>query len=324
MNKIKYITLIVLGILLSFYFMISSNDVKAQSDDYNDGYEDGYTNGYNDGLGIGYDGGYEDGYFDGNLDGLDNGFDIGIESVYTFHSYLDKINPLFVPGSTTQMAFNISYSGINIPISKNSFGSVIKEIIDNANDNTKYIFNLRYDTNAVNVIYDKRKIIDDPSSIYEYIVWTTISHAEVYKIDGVTTLYIYDRYNELILDLNSLNNYNLISNLENSVLMGLHAEGYEDGYSDGYNSGVIDGYDDGLIDGYDEGFDDGQYIGYSQGYNDGALEGLDQNEAYNQGIKDAQMTALGSFDKWFVPAVIVIIILGGFVTIIQKRKDGDT
>ena len=94
------------------------------------------------------------------------------------------------------------------------------------------------------------------------------------------------------------------------------------------------------------GFEPGKQVGFLQGFNKGRAEygiyfgdvwrtaewygdyqynkGLSENEAYEQGLKDAQKTALGSIDKWIVPAIIVVIILGGFVTIIQKRKDGDT
>lgn len=75
-------------------------------------------------------------------------------------------------------------------------------------------------------------------------------------------------------------------------------------------------------DEYTRGREVGFRAGYKKGFED--LEKLTNTEYYELGKKDAQKTALGSFDKWFVPAVIVVIILGGFVTIIQKRKDGDT
>jgi len=97
---------------------------------------------------------------------------------------------------------------------------------------------------------------------------------------------------------------------------------YQQIWNEGFSYGFSQGNDYGYNIGYNEGNSDGYVFGYNEGYGEGMLS--TNNEAYEQGIKDAQLTALGSFDKWFVPAIIVVIILGGFVTIIQKRKSGDT
>ena len=105
---------------------------------------------------------------------------------------------------------------------------------------------------------------------------------------------------------------------------------YYSGFDTGYYRGTETGKDLGLLQGFNNGRN--AYGIYFNGvwrtaewYGDYRYNaGLYENEAYQQGLKDAQKTALGSFDKWIVPAIIVVIILGGFVTIIQKRKDGDT
>lgn len=96
---------------------------------------------------------------------------------------------------------------------------------------------------------------------------------------------------------------------------------YQSILNEGFSSGFSAGNDWGYSKGYNDGYGLGEAVGYNKGFND--LESLSNQELYEKGIKDAQKTALGSFDKWFVPAIIVVIILGGFITIIQKRKDGD-
>ena len=50
-----------------------------------------------------------------------------------------------------------------------------------------------------------------------------------------------------------------------------------------------------------------------------------QGDAYDAGyIKGSNESFMATIKDWIVPAIIVVIILGGFVTIIQKRKNGDT
>ena len=89
-----------------------------------------------------------------------------------------------------------------------------------------------------------------------------------------------------------------------------------------YNSSVYyEAYEKGLQDGYDEGYDDG--------YDDGILES-DVAEAYLQGFKDGEKSKLAEnnaafydgIGKWLVPAVITVIVAGGFVTIASiKRRE---
>lgn len=63
----------------------------------------------------------------------------------------------------------------------------------------------------------------------------------------------------------------------------------------------------------------------SQGYDEGLGENVSESEAYRLGYKAGSNDSfLAGLQNWIVPAIIVVIILGGFVTIIQKRKDGET
>ena len=88
---------------------------------------------------------------------------------------------------------------------------------------------------------------------------------------------------------------------------------YDAGYTDGANDyGII--YDDDLVDA-----DFWGWVEYQRGLQASNQEAF--NAGYNKGSNDSFSSKLSD---WIVPAIIVVIILGGFVTIIQKRKDGDT
>ena len=103
-------------------------------------------------------------------------------------------------------------------------------------------------------------------------------------------------------------------------------------------------YQDGFNDGYDEGYDKGYDKGYENArhkfgrYHNGVWYTSEQwgnleyqrglqashSEAFDEGyLKGSNDSFLANIKNWIVPAIIVVIILGGFVTIIQKRKDGE-
>jgi hypothetical protein len=121
-------------------------------------------------------------------------------------------------------------------------------------------------------------------------------------------------------------------------------ESYNMGYNDGYDVGYDEGYDDGYYDGegagYDIGLEVGLEEGYWQGYHDGFPAGRDEGyqqglmagneEAYEQGYNDGQKSKLAEnnekfyngIEKWLVPAIIAVIVVGGFVSIaVKKRKE---
>lgn len=123
-------------------------------------------------------------------------------------------------------------------------------------------------------------------------------------------------------------------------------KGYDDGYNDGktngydegYAEGELDGYDDGYQKGYDKGYEKGieqSYdVGYNDGYDDGYQEGISSNYDYMQGYNDGFQAGEKSkiaqnseafyknIEKWLVPAIITVIIVGGIVSIIAiKRRE---
>ena len=112
---------------------------------------------------------------------------------------------------------------------------------------------------------------------------------------------------------------------------------YQDGYNDGYVNGFTDGkavaneraYEQGYIEGWNEGFEEG----YDRGYNK-AYEEIDENDeymlGYNDGFKAGEESKIAqnseafykSIEKWLVPAIITVILLGGIVSIIAiKRRE---
>lgn len=110
-------------------------------------------------------------------------------------------------------------------------------------------------------------------------------------------------------------------------------QSYWEGHQDGYEQGYLVGYDDGENAGYVIGKNEGYEYGYNVGYND-AYEEINPNEKYTQGYNDGfrdgekskiaqnNETFYKSIEKWLVPAIITIIVLGGIVSIIAiKRRE---
>ena len=96
--------------------------------------------------------------------------------------------------------------------------------------------------------------------------------------------------------------------LESEYLRGLQ-NGFESGYNDGYNYG----YNNGFNNAYDKIITNDEYtLGYNDGFKDGEKSKLAQNnESFYNGI-----------EKWLVPAIITVIVLGGIVSITAiKRRE---
>ena len=112
---------------------------------------------------------------------------------------------------------------------------------------------------------------------------------------------------------------------------------YQYGYDLGYMVGYKDGYDFGLEYSYQEGYQEGYDLGYEEGYDDGynkAYEEINTNDeymlGYNDGFKAGEESKIAqnseafykSIEKWLVPAIITVILLGGIVSIIAiKRRE---
>lgn len=98
-------------------------------------------------------------------------------------------------------------------------------------------------------------------------------------------------------------------------------------FQDGWNKGNASGYQDGYKKGLNAG--EGYQLGYGEGKKDGIL--LNSEESYQEGlkagIKEGKNQSVNSFQnnfhKWIVPAIIIVILVGGFVAFRNMNKKGD-
>ncbi|NLD46685.1 MAG: hypothetical protein GX660_05730 [Clostridiaceae bacterium] len=111
-----------------------------------------------------------------------------------------------------------------------------------------------------------------------------------------------------------------------------YTEGYDEGLDDGYDLG-IDSLDDEILSAvntavgnvHEYGFiayppyDDNESYSYDKGYTAGAL--LVEGESYDLGYLDGSEDSFqANIHKWLVPAIIIVLIAGGFVAFIKMRK----
>ena len=101
-------------------------------------------------------------------------------------------------------------------------------------------------------------------------------------------------------------------------------EGYDklpDGFLETYlgaiyyfanNNGLTTGHATGYAEGYTVGVNEVEADAYNHGVDDGFLLGLNYkaNEFYN------------NIGTWLVPAIIVVLFLGGFIAFARKKRDG--
>lgn len=110
-------------------------------------------------------------------------------------------------------------------------------------------------------------------------------------------------------------------------------------YQLGYESGLDsmrdfgdqkyqEGYNDGVGQAYENGFGgmtwDGNPIDDKNSYSYGLGINSSQQDAYNKGYLDGGKNSfMGSFDKWIVPAIIIVIVVGGAFSIMAMKRRGD-
>ncbi len=118
--------------------------------------------------------------------------------------------------------------------------------------------------------------------------------------------------------------------LESDQIYNAYRDGYENGmrlaeglleseYQRGFHNGMETGYTNGKNDGYQEGFDDAyneiissdEYtLGYDNGFKAGEKSKIAKNnEAFYSGI-----------EKWLVPAIIVVLVIGGIMSISALKR----
>ncbi len=111
-----------------------------------------------------------------------------------------------------------------------------------------------------------------------------------------------------------------------------------DAYRNGYEAGmkVAEGlleseYQRGLQNGYDSGYDDGLNKGYQKGFDDAYNEIISDDEytlGYNNGFRDGEKSKIvknneafySGIEKWLVPAIIVVLVVGGIMSISALKR----
>ena len=122
---------------------------------------------------------------------------------------------------------------------------------------------------------------------------------------------------------------------------------YDQGYDDGYGDGQLVGYEDGQDDMFDNGASTYGYVianaydyilGYDEGQDDMFDNGsvaygytpdssYDYDIGYDAGsqvnVNAGTINFMESFENWIVPAIVVVILLGGFMTIAARKRGQD-
>ena len=101
--------------------------------------------------------------------------------------------------------------------------------------------------------------------------------------------------------------------LAEGLLESEYQRGFQNGSASGFQDGLNKGYQNGFDDAYNEIISDDEYtLGYNNGFKDGEKSKIvKNNEAFYGGI-----------EKWLVPAIIVVIVLGGIFSIASfKRRE---
>ena len=119
-------------------------------------------------------------------------------------------------------------------------------------------------------------------------------------------------------------------------MRGLEGEGI--GYAEGYEAGsrLAEGlleseYQRGVQNGFAEGFQEGRNKGYRDGFDDAYDEIITSDEytlAYDNGFKDGEKSRIAQnnqsfysgIEKWLVPAIIVVLVVGGIMSISALKR----
>ena len=112
-------------------------------------------------------------------------------------------------------------------------------------------------------------------------------------------------------------------------------DAFDSGYSLGYDNGLADGYSEGWEDGWEDGWENGWEVGLEDGYNEGfddAYSEIISNDeytlGYNNGFKDGEKSRIAQnnqsfyagIQKWLVPAIIVVLVVGGIMSISALKR----
>ena len=191
-------------------------------------------------------------------------------------------------------------------------------------------------------IYDNKYLFQQGLNFYKVpIQGITFKNEISGEIDFITTLkpgnfYVWiETLNEFWLSNRTPDYiYNLgyqtgLSESENSA-----SNAYRDGYEAGSKlaEGLLESeYQRGLQNGFETGFNDGYNNGYQNGFDNAYNEIITSDEytlGYNDGFKAGEKSQLSrntetfynGIEKWLVPAIITVIVLGGIMSISALKR----
>ena len=214
--------------------------------------------------------------------------------------------------------YTASHIGYIESLQTNSTGDIVGAyvgIVDSSQSDIMYdvgyYFNLQYFQPAITIygydIIGKPLIwnsLDDRGALYKGAWWLLVDYQQMLQD-------IIDAYN---------NGYNDGS-----------TDAFDSGYSLGYDNGLADGYDEGWEVGWEDGWEDGWEGGYDEGFEDAYSEIITNDEytlGYNNGFKDGEKSKIvknneafyGGIEKWLVPAIIVVLVVGGIMSISALKR----
>ena len=107
------------------------------------------------------------------------------------------------------------------------------------------------------------------------------------------------------------NGYEAGMRVAEGLLESEYQRGVQNGYVSGYDDGLNKGYQNGYDDAYDEIITSDEYtLGYDNGFKDGEKSKIVQNnQSFYSGI-----------EKWLVPAIIVVLVVGGIMSISALKR----
>lgn len=219
--------------------------------------DNSYNDGYNIGSGEGYDEGFDDGEY--------NGFNAGLNNVYTFHTLIDFLSPFEFDNGGDLKAFRYRFSNYGLELEDMWLG----EILDMASWRyysrpLKYILNISYDDKNSYLVYDLRDTYNSPSTITKSLIQGDFERVEItVNLDNFVIFRLYDRYRNVVYELNSDDDLELMQNLDIAVFTNINQTDFQKGYENGFKQGKDEGYTSGKSHGYNEGLAETDAIGFN-------------------------------------------------------------
>lgn len=250
---------------------------------YDAGYQDGYQNGYQNGYENGIDTGYEIGFGDGFTNGYNQGYEDGQEVGYQ-DGYDDGFS------HDTRIKIVLGEFDDSITNQTETLMNVYRFRLDN--------FKIKYDL----AIVQSNIVVRG----FTYTSWSADERGVHYNnTDNHLYLKIEKPLIEFIMNRDSvdvitafrtyLQENNIYGYFERADGKTKYQLGYEDGYAEGDNYGCQRCRQFGRDEGYRD--------GYTKGYTEGSQESF-----------------LANLDKWIVPAIIIVFIVGIFVAYRKGRE----